>query len=366
MSAAQWVVGGGALALAACTANLGDTVADPPLGGDGGTATGAPEGGAGGQPDPSGGAGGDGAAPVTLNDGWIGGPCTADADCDYEGGRCLTDLPQGMCTLDCSQFCPDQDGAVATFCTLPELLSAPVGFGEEGLCTMRCDYGVSPTGCRAGYQCQVVSRFMEPEVEVYACVPGEDAPFELSDCHQELLDRGIAFTPAVDPLDSPEGLPEVICDIDRPIWVTPFLADVAFHPSSLANEPAAIFTACDHALAMADTADVLAASGVDALVHYGVYNCRVIAGTQTVSEHGYANAIDIAGLSLATGEYYTVLDDWEINQPMPTTPPGQFLRAFVETLFNDYIYNIILTPDYNAAHADHFHCDLTEGSHFLE
>jgi hypothetical protein len=334
-------------------------------GGQGGTATGAtPQGGEGGA---LGGAGGEGAGvPVHINDGWIGGPCASDADCDYEGGRCLTELPDGMCTLDCAQFCPDQDDAVQTFCTTSERLEAPANFAEEGLCTMRCDYGVSPTGCRDGYQCQVVARYMEPEVEVYGCVPGTDAPFELSECHQELLDRGIAFTPAVDPLDSPDGMPEVICDIDRPVWVTPYLSNVAFHPASLANDPASIFTACEHALAMANTAEVLEGDGVDGLVHLGVYNCRVIAGTSTVSQHGYANAIDIAGLHFATGEYYTIEGDWEIDDPTPMTSGGQFLYDFAHTLYDEVIYNIILTPDYNEAHYNHFHCDLTEGSHFLQ
>jgi hypothetical protein len=29
------------------------------------------------------------------------------------------------------------------------------------------------------------------------------------------------------------------------------------------------------------------------------------------------------------------------------------------------IFNIILTPNYNAAHRDHFHVDLTPNAHFL-
>ena len=280
-------------------------------------------------------------------------------DCPFAGGFCLTDaegFPEGMCALDCSQFCPDQDGAVTTFCAPPEDLgtSAP-----EGLCTMRCDFGQSPTGCH------VVERFGDPDTEVYACVPGDDEPFVLSACHEELLERGVAFAPAVNPGDSPENLPGVTCTIEEPIYVSPYLAGVAFHPSSLNNDPNPILTRCRHALAMLDSAEVLAEQGVDALVHYGVYSCRTIAGTSTLSEHASANAIDIAGVRQA-GSYISVLDDWEMGQPNPVTAPGQLLRSFVETLHDEVIYNIILTPEYNEAHEDHFHCDLTEGAYFFE
>lgn len=357
---------GGTLLAAACTAAVGgeSDETDPTPSDDGGVGGAISTGG--GDAGGLGGMGGAGAgAPVDINNGWIGGPCVSDGECDYEGGFCLTEaegFPQGMCALDCSQFCPDQDNAVTTFCAVPSALGTTA---PEGLCTTRCDYGQSPTGCRAGYQCQVVARYGDTDTEVYACVPGEDDPFPLSDCHLELLERGVAFTPALSPMDSPAGQPEVICDIEEPIYVSPFLAGVSFHPSSLSNDPAPVFTRCRHALAMLDTAEVLAEDGVDALVHYGVYNCRTIAGSTTLSQHGLANAIDIAGVR-KNGAYWTVLDDWEVGQPAPVTPAGQLLRSFVETLHDEIIYNIILTPEYNADHADHFHCDLTDGAHFLE
>jgi hypothetical protein len=35
------------------------------------------------------------------------------------------------------------------------------------------------------------------------------------------------------------------------------------------------------------------------------------------------------------------------------------LYDFVHKLHDDRVFNVILTPEYNAAHADHFHMDLT-------
>lgn len=313
----------------------------------------------------SGGGGGE-VADIVINEGFIGGPCESNADCDYDGGFCLTDaegFPDGMCSLDCGQFCPDEDGMVTTFCTEPDALDTTA---DEGLCTIRCDYGQSPSGCRTGYQCQIVSRYAEPETETYACVPGDDDPFELGPCHDALIERGVAFSPAVSPMDSPEGQPQITCDIEDPIWIEPYLADVAFRPSSMDNDPKAIFTSCPHGIAMHDAAEVLATQGATDLVHYGVYNCRTIAGTSTLSQHGLANAIDIAGIQWADEGYFSILGDWEKDTANPSTTGGQLLKTFVETIFDALIYNIILTPDYNEAHADHFHCDLTEGSHFLQ
>jgi hypothetical protein len=66
------------------------------------------------------------------------------------------------------------------------------------------------------------------------------------------------------------------------------------------------------------------------------------------------------------GDTYSVIDDYEVGEPDPFTAGGILLREIVETLFAEGVFNIILTPDYNEAHHDHFHCDLTPGSHFFQ
>lgn len=61
-----------------------------------------------------------------------------------------------------------------------------------------------------------------------------------------------------------------------------------------------------------------------------------------------------------------MLTDWEKNQPAPVTAAGVFLEDLVQSYHEQKVFNIILTPDYNDAHADHFHCDQTPGSDFLQ
>ena len=127
---------------------------------------------------------------------------------------------------------------------------------------------------------------------------------------------------------------------------------------------AAINTGTGNIAGLDRMAGILAENGVSDVIHWGTYNCRVISGTNKLSQHGLANAIDIRGLVTQAGDYYDVLSDWEYAD-FPTTEAGSFLKWFAEILYIEWVFNIILTPNYNAAHADHFHLDLTPGAHAL-
>lgn len=100
--------------------------------------------------------------------GFIGGPCTSDADCSYTGGSCLrasAGFPSGTCTLACpTGSCPDRAGPFAfTGC-------AEMGGGPH--CAARCDYTLFPTGCRAGYGCETVPHPINPSLAVrQVCLP---------------------------------------------------------------------------------------------------------------------------------------------------------------------------------------------------
>jgi len=121
---------------------------------------------------------------------------------------------------------------------------------------------------------------------------------------------------------------------------------------------------------LADTVVDVLPWDVVALRHYGTYNCRVISGSNplVLSQHGLANAIDIFGFEFADGELWTLIDDWEHHdddEPLSfETEAGQWLYDAGYRWFTDDIWNVILTPDYNTAHDDHFHVDLTSGSNF--
>jgi hypothetical protein len=87
--------------------------------------------------------------------------------------------------------------------------------------------------------------------------------------------------------------------------------------------------------------------------HLGTYACRNINSKETGrrSQHATGNAIDIAGFRLADGRRVTVLQDWGKDNA-----ESRFLAAARDEACG--LFNIVLSPDYNAAHANHFHLDL--------
>lgn len=85
----------------------------------------------------------------------------------------------------------------------------------------------------------------------------------------------------------------------------------------------------------------------------GSYNCRNIAGGNARSEHSRANAIDISAFILADGTRISLSDHWDDDGAK-----GAFLRAVRDGACD--IFTTTLSPDYNAAHADHFHLDLAK------
>ena len=91
------------------------------------------------------------------------------------------------------------------------------------------------------------------------------------------------------------------------------------------------------------------------VLSYGTHNCRRMYGRDTgkFSEHATANAIDIRGFVLADGTRITLKSDWGND-----SDAGRFLKD----VRNDAckIFGTVLGPDYNDAHADHFHLDMSQ------
>lgn len=295
--------------------------------------------------------------------GFIGSPCAVDADCTFDGGTCLLPsdgYPRGMCTTGCDRFCDDRPGHPTTFCVsnadLPEL--TPIL--DDGACLSRCDFGTFPgTGCRPGYGCDAARRANEPGTSQSVCLPGVET--SISTCQERLIARGIQFEPTVVPSDSAAGQ---ACTVQDPVRVrSPLLGvELAYYEGSPTST---VLGACEMIHALADTIEDLKPHGLVRLRHIGTYNCRVIGGTSTLSRHAFGDAIDLYGFELANGSYYTLIDDWQHDNPNPSTPGARFMYDASRRWHANFVWNIILTPDFNAAHDNHFHIDLTPGSHVL-
>ena len=83
------------------------------------------------------------------------------------------------------------------------------------------------------------------------------------------------------------------------------------------------------------------------------YSCRPmnsVDGAQ-ISEHAYANAIDVGGFKLSNGEKISVLEGWNGSERE---------QAFLRRIHDGacLYFTTVLGPNYNSLHANHFHLDL--------
>lgn len=86
---------------------------------------------------------------------------------------------------------------------------------------------------------------------------------------------------------------------------------------------------------------------------FGSYSCRRVNSAREGrwSNHATGNAVDISGFRLADGRLVSVKADFG-----EATPEGRFLREVRDKACD--LFSATLSPDYNAAHADHFHFDM--------
>lgn len=87
--------------------------------------------------------------------------------------------------------------------------------------------------------------------------------------------------------------------------------------------------------------------------NFGSYACRNVnhAKEGRLSQHATANAIDVGGFVMKDGREVSVLKDWGKD-----TPEGKFLNEVRDGACG--LFRGVLGPDYNQAHANHFHLDM--------
>jgi hypothetical protein len=144
------------------------------------------------------------------------------------------------------------------------------------------------------------------------------------------------------------------CGYDRALVLRP-ISD-----SGLAFAPRGLVTSCPVAAALhlweRDTVQPAAlrllGERIAAIDHYGSYSCRRIGADSegAYSEHATANAVDIAAFRTSSGRRISVQRDWAASGV-----EAAFLRDVRDGACT--LFATVLSPDYNAAHADHLHFD---------
>ncbi|MEB0104844.1 extensin family protein [Pseudomonas sp. MH9.3] len=167
-------------------------------------------------------------------------------------------------------------------------------------------------------------------------------------CDQVLQTSGLRVSHQA---DSPA---DVACPLRNVLRVQG--AQVTLSSSFLASCPLAVAFALFERHSLQPAAQAVFGQAVTRVDHLGSFACRNVYNRADgrLSQHASANAVDIAGFRLADGRRISVLKDW----------PGEgdsarFLRHVRDSACDDF--NVVLSPDYNAAHRNHFHLDMGRG-----
>lgn len=184
--------------------------------------------------------------------------------------------------------------------------------------------------------------------------PGPPAP--LADCEARLREAGVTFKPArIGTSREVDGVPR--CGAKQVVRVRRGPGAIKYSSSPLLT--------CTMALALADfervaqeEAERAFGSRIVGIEHLGTFNCRDMALYDLVSEHSYANGLDLRRFTLANGAVVDVLKHFRPDQTEPTDAKSRFLRTLANRLFDEAVFSVVVTPFFDSAHRNHIHVDL--------
>ncbi|KOY03103.1 extensin-like domain-containing protein [Pseudomonas nunensis] len=163
-------------------------------------------------------------------------------------------------------------------------------------------------------------------------------------CNQALSTSGLRVARQADS-------PDATCPLINTLRVQG--GEVALSSSFLASCPLAVAFALFERHALQPASQAVYGQAVTRVDHLGSFACRNMYNRENGarSQHAGANALDIAGFRLADGRAISVLKDWpKDNQD------ARFLRQVRDGACD--MFSVVLSPDYNAAHRNHFHLDV--------
>lgn len=169
-------------------------------------------------------------------------------------------------------------------------------------------------------------------------------------CRQLMTDAGVDFAPLPD-----RGEGQCLAR-DRILLARGGAFPVAMTPAAVSPScPVVVATLLWTWHGLQPAAQRHYGSSVVSIEHFGSYNCRRMYGAAqgAWSEHASGNALDVAGFRLANGRRISVLRGWN-----GAAADRAFLREVRDSACG--LFATVLSPDYNAAHADHFHLDQAQ------
>jgi hypothetical protein len=165
-------------------------------------------------------------------------------------------------------------------------------------------------------------------------------------CHDELTALGVTWTPA-----RRSGIADAV-------HVRGPLGGVTW------SGPGDLVIDCSLAVSLAAAGPVFRAVGLTEARYSSAYSVRNVRGTDRKSKHSFGLAIDVPRLTGATVGTLAVISDYEpglgdgydcVGQPM--TQGGAVLKVLQCQLVRSGLFYLVLSPDYDDAHHDHFHLE---------
>jgi hypothetical protein len=166
-------------------------------------------------------------------------------------------------------------------------------------------------------------------------------------CYRELDARGVAYKRAKKP------------GIELGVEITGRLGDVEMTGAG------SLVIDCSLAVSLDEVGRYMRALGIDRLTYSSAYSQRNVRGTSKPSKHSYGLAIDVHGFAgkelgslVVRKDYEQGLGDAVDCIGMPATQGGAILKILQCQLVRSGLFYLVLSPDYDDAHHDHFHLEV--------
>ena len=184
-----------------------------------------------------------------------------------------------------------------------------------------------------------------------------------SECEAELASRHIDF------------VRETATAVEQPVRLTGALHGVVFRTDQRDKvRPTSPYEIADCRLVLAldDFAEILSRHDIAEVRHYSIYRPpRSWPEDRPGAQHTGALAIDAGRFIDQTGAVLDVDRDFhgaigaktcgDGAGPRPATPAAVALRAILCETAERRLFQVILTPNYNRPHKNHFHLEVTAG-----
>lgn len=184
------------------------------------------------------------------------------------------------------------------------------------------------------------------------------------ECEAELTTRGISF------------VRETAKGVLAPVRLTGPLHGVTFRTNGKHDDTIWDIADCRLVLSLDDFSKILEAHDIVGVRHYSMYRRppKRWADDKIGTRHTGGLALDAATFIKSDGTKLDVLDDFEGKRyrkvcgkaaPKGKTEAARELRELVCAALDIGMFSVILTPNFNRAHKNHFHLELTPGVKWL-